>query len=259
MIFWGGYPGLSHLLANPAQGLRYNPVSDTWSPMTTNAAPVGRSDHTAVWTGSEMIVWGGSGWSDGSFPANRADGGRYNPTTDTWRSVNFRDFAPPVLTTAVWTGKEMIVWGGAAAGFVGHSTNTGARYDPSNDTWFVTPLDGAPSPRAGYSAIWTGSEMIIWGGFDPERGGTNDGARYRPAGGCAPTPPAEDRKVIFIQGIDSEGDSQFLDPTLLLDPAIREIYCRNRPRGFLNINGENSVKWMVDTLKGKVASLDSER
>ena len=34
--------------------------------------------HTAVWTGSEMIVWGGTG-------ANYFNtGGRYNPNTDSW-------------------------------------------------------------------------------------------------------------------------------------------------------------------------------
>ena len=38
---------------------------------TTNA-PTGRSNHTIVWTGSEMIVWGGFG---GTFQANT--GGRY--------------------------------------------------------------------------------------------------------------------------------------------------------------------------------------
>ena len=42
------------------------------------APPSARAYHTAVWTGSEMIVWGG--W-DGGY---EADGGRYDPVTDSW-------------------------------------------------------------------------------------------------------------------------------------------------------------------------------
>src|SRR6516165_8278912 len=47
-------------------------TDDTWTPTSLANAPAAREAHTAVWTGSEMIVWGGVG----------ADyfntGGRYN-------------------------------------------------------------------------------------------------------------------------------------------------------------------------------------
>ena len=39
-------------------------IDDTWT--ATAGPPDGRSGHTAVWTGSEMIVWGGS-YANGSF------------------------------------------------------------------------------------------------------------------------------------------------------------------------------------------------
>src|SRR5437773_5097038 len=58
------------VIASPSGGC----TDDTWTATSTTNAPDGRSDHTAVWTGSEMIVWGGlviSGHSD--------TGGRYNP------------------------------------------------------------------------------------------------------------------------------------------------------------------------------------
>src|SRR5436309_12569822 len=38
-------------------------ADDTWTATSTTSAPAGRYYHTAVWTGSEMIVWGGT---DGS-------------------------------------------------------------------------------------------------------------------------------------------------------------------------------------------------
>ena len=40
---------------------------------------VARWNHRAVWTGSEMIVWGGS--DDMNYLHT---GGRYNPLTDSW-------------------------------------------------------------------------------------------------------------------------------------------------------------------------------
>jgi hypothetical protein len=36
-------------------------IDDSWTATSTTNAPSPRSSHTAVWTGSEMIVWGGGG------------------------------------------------------------------------------------------------------------------------------------------------------------------------------------------------------
>ena len=103
-------------------GGRYNPGSDSWAATTTDNAPSGRSAHTAVWTGSEMIVWGGY---DGIIYLDT--GGRYNPGMDIWGTTSTTD-APAARSahTAVWTGNEMVVWGGAVAGFI--YSNTGGRY-----------------------------------------------------------------------------------------------------------------------------------
>src|SRR4029077_18886397 len=34
-------------------------ADDTWTPMNTNGSPSCRNDHSLIWTGQEMIVWGG--------------------------------------------------------------------------------------------------------------------------------------------------------------------------------------------------------
>src|SRR5262245_45453680 len=47
-------------------------TDDMWTPTNSAGRPNGRIEHTAVWTGSEMIVWGGY---DGSYLNT---GGRYN-------------------------------------------------------------------------------------------------------------------------------------------------------------------------------------
>src|SRR5206468_7298684 len=59
-------------------------IDDTWVATSTTNAPTARVSHTAVWTGSEMIVWGGFGLHGGYFNT----GGRYNPSTDSWTATS---------------------------------------------------------------------------------------------------------------------------------------------------------------------------
>jgi hypothetical protein len=73
------------------------------------AAPiVGRLGPSAVWTGTEMIVWGGYARSENVGQAS--DGAAYKPATRTWRTIAP---SPPGVqggAAVVWTGDEMIVW-----------------------------------------------------------------------------------------------------------------------------------------------------
>jgi N-acetylneuraminic acid mutarotase len=167
MIVWGGgSQGVN-------TGGRYNPSTDTWAATSLRNAPTARYSHTAVWTGTEMIVWGGR---DGNARDLRT-GGRYNPTSDIWKPASTTG-APHGREshTAVWTGSEMVVWGGFyyGSGFNPVQLNTGGRYNPSTNTWIATSITSAPAARSDHTAIWTGSEMIVWGG------GLNAGGRYNP-------------------------------------------------------------------------------
>ena len=170
MIVWGGETTGGRV----STGGRYSPATDSWTKTSNTNPPIGRSGHTAVWTGSEMIVWGGF---DGTSDLNT--GGRYNPSTDSWTDTSITN-APDAREahTAVWIGIEMIVWGG----FDGTSDlNTGGRYNPSTDAWTATSITNAPEAREGHTAVWTGGEMVVWGGFAETIGGLNTGGRYRPA------------------------------------------------------------------------------
>jgi len=169
MVVWGGRDGTAALLNS---GGRYDPATDTWAPTALVGAPTGRIDHTAVWTGSQMVVW------SGTYPYGDS-GGRYDPATDTWTPTSLVGASiGRHLHTAVWTGSQMVVWGGND-GFLSHSLNTGGRYDPATDTWTPTSLAGAPTGRYYPGGVWTGSQMVVWGGFN----GTylNSGGRYDPA------------------------------------------------------------------------------
>lgn len=173
MIIWGGMSANGGPAFPINSGGRYNPIADIWQPTPTFGAPEARGFHTAIWTGSEMIVWGGNGVAS---PVNT--GGRYNPITNTWTltpSVNAP--APRFYHTAVWTGSSMIVWGG----FDGEAVlNTGGRYTPGDPSWLSTPAIGVPAARLYHSAVWTGTEMIVWGGVSFTEQ-FNNGGRFSPA------------------------------------------------------------------------------
>ncbi len=144
-------------------------------------------EQIAVWTGSEMIVWGG-----GDRFNYFNTGGRYDPRTNSWTPTDVC-FAPDGRRshTAVWTGSEVIVWGGF--GDSGFRMNTGGRYNPATDSWMATTMSNAPGGRAYHTAVWTGSEMIIWGGERNGSTATNTGRRYCMQSGPTPTPTSTPR------------------------------------------------------------------
>ncbi len=204
MIVYGGLTFSDFVFAG---GGRYDPATDTWSPLSEVGAPMARGQHTAVWSGTEMLVWGGTGDEVGGrydpstdswtlmstvgapwmrenhvavwtgtemivWGGYEQEGGRYDPVFDQWTLMSEID-APTALpfATAVWTGTEMIVWGGGEDPF--EPSDEGARYDPVHDVWITLPFF-PQEPRIYHSAVWTGDEMIIWGGqgleFDPDTG-----------------------------------------------------------------------------------------
>ncbi len=115
-----------------------------------------------------MIVFGGSGASDFD------DGARYDPLANNWMPTSGAA-APRIGHTAVWTGSEMIVWGGhAGAGL----SDTGERYNPAAKIWAALTTTGAPPARDRHTAVWSGSEMIVWGGA-ASLAILGDGARLR--------------------------------------------------------------------------------
>ena len=174
MIVWGGYAGSPGNTTVTNTGGRYNPGTDTWTATTTTNAPSARATRDGVWTGNEMVVWGGY-----NLNIVLNTGGRYNPGTDTWTATSTTN-APDarVSAPAVWTGTEMIVWGGLVPG--GPVFDTGGRYNPSTDTWTSTSTNNSPEARFNPTGVWTGSEMIVWGGELLDGTPLNTGGRYNP-------------------------------------------------------------------------------
>lgn len=166
MLVWGGWEDWDYYATNT--GAVYDPATDSWIPITTSGAPTARGLHTAVWTGSRMLVWGGQGDS-----GLGSGGGEYDLAADAWRSMGLAGDVPPdrVNHTAVWTGSRMLIWGGQNNSGV---FDSGGAYDPVRMEWAgITQDFPHPSSRCFHTAVWTGSRMIIWGGVsgDPDDSG----------------------------------------------------------------------------------------
>lgn len=172
-------------------------TQQVWTSTSSNALSP-RRFHTAVWTGTKMIIWGGG--DTGGGPRFQ-DGAVYDPVTDTWTptSVNAQTPVARELHTAVWTGTKMIVWGGQANGNVYQST--GGVYDPSDDSWTPTAAVPALAGRINHTAIWNGTYMVVWGGIDLASNRFNDGGRYRP-------PPQNDWQAVSTTNAPSARDLQ---------------------------------------------------
>ncbi len=175
MIVWGGeflfrpLPGIfdppgtikpvEYVLL--ADGARYEPATDTWTMWGAPNTPAARRGHSAVWSGMDMIVWGGE---DANGPANT--GAAYRTATNAWALMGSSGApAPRVQHSTAWTGTQMIVWGGYdVEGNVYSRHQDGGLFNPVTGAWADVTTTGAPGTRAGHSGIWTGSELLIWGG-----------------------------------------------------------------------------------------------
>lgn len=161
-----------------AEDRRIAPVGKaTWQRIP--AAPIdGRTGNVAVWTGEEMLIWGGGIDATNDY-AGLVNGAAFNPGTQEWRHLSDGPFESAGGRTAVWTGEAMLVWGGEGGNSSHGKPDNGAAYDPRADSW--TELPSSPYwSLASHSAIWTGEEMVVWGGVDME----SRGAAFDPRSGA---------------------------------------------------------------------------
>src|SRR5262245_48823555 len=133
MVVWGGFDLSGGRFSFFNSGGRYDPTMDSWTPTSTAGAPSARTNHTAIWTGRLMIVWGG--WGTQGLLAE--SGGRYDPLADSWTPTSTTGAPSPRYGhAAVWTGTSMVIWSGVAS--VGDYFETGGLYDPFTDSWTPT-------------------------------------------------------------------------------------------------------------------------
>jgi hypothetical protein len=175
LVVAGGFttaPGPARTLRD---GAAYNPVTHTWRKIAP--MPLDHWAATAVWDGKEVLFIGGFTGAPGTGIRLAVRGLAYNPATNRWRWLSAMGY-PRRLFVAVWTGRQVLVWGGVTG--AGVAPPHGEAYTPATNTWTAlpaAPLRGRTSPLA----VWTGSQLIVWGGFNLTGTTFTDGAAYTPA------------------------------------------------------------------------------
>jgi hypothetical protein len=200
VLFWGGDEAFpkeddGYKPVDPigrADGGIYDPAADQWRPLPS-APLAGRFDHVAVWTGTEMLVFGGRDAKD-AF----GDGAAFDPKTATWRKLASKG-APSARSSpgAVWTGRELVVVAGR--GPAGKPRDDAFAYDPAKDAW--RPL-GKLAPRDEPTAVWTGEQIVVWGGVGPAatpRGERLVDDQWKPLA-SAGAPPVRPQQVVIWAG-----------------------------------------------------------
>lgn len=169
LLVWGGNGAFSDacrvseggepICGEPARpdGARYDPAADRWRPLP--AAPLAtdpgsRFTYAGVWTGRELLVWGGPG------PQAAA----YDPVADVWRTMDPGPLSAMATATATWTGRDVVVVG--RLGRPGLSEPDGARlaaaaFDPATGRW--RDLGRSDAVTAPTGAAWSGSRVVVVG------------------------------------------------------------------------------------------------
>ena len=187
-LIWGGWDGTTAL----SDGGSYDPSTNSWTTLATSSAPAARYQHTAVWTGSTMLIWGGIDTAGSALKS----GGIFTPGgAGSWGAMSATSAPQVSQHTAVWTGSKMIVWGGLDASHA--AVNSGAIYDVAGNSWSATDLADTdlPAGRYRHSAVWTGSKLLVFGG--------NDGAKRRGDGGLFDPAGADYWKPLAATGAPS--------------------------------------------------------
>ena len=130
--------------------------SNLWGTIAPD--PRGRTYYpTAVWTGTEAIVVGGTD-PDGHV---RSGAEAYDPVSDRWRALAGPPGSKRIDPLSAWTGSEMLVVGGDNPD---HSllVSYGLAYNPTTDTWrtMASPTVGFMSNLS--PAAWDGKELLVW-------------------------------------------------------------------------------------------------
>jgi N-acetylneuraminic acid mutarotase len=118
-----------------------------------------------------MIIWGGENTGN--------TGCIYDLSSDSWASISSIIAPNSIRNDAVWTGNKMILWGGLDGNNNYAPTNAGFIYDPITNTWNNLTSSGEINARSLFTSVWTGTQMIIWGGFDGSST-INTGGVYTP-------------------------------------------------------------------------------
>lgn len=168
-LVWGGWsnPGYGQEPTFFGDGGAYDPVTDSWRPVSTFGAPTPRAYPITVWAGHTWLVWGGIGGPAGQFETYYPNGASYDPTRDSWRLMQ-PSGAPnnPALGGAVWLDPQALFWGSSGSESTGSQAITpglGGEYNPDSDSWSRIPSTNGPDMHSWPALLWTGRYVLALG------------------------------------------------------------------------------------------------
>jgi hypothetical protein len=173
------WTGEEMLVFSPGGGGRFDPDRNRWTPISVEGMPEellrdwDSSRHSPVFAGQWLVFLYPKKFGSLAEYGSEFVGALYDMEADRWTALPFSEAAPrprkwPVT---VWTGEQLLVWGGVGEVFVegqgarAEVLGDGAILDPATGTWTPMSSEGAPSPRSAAAGIWTGERMWVWGGL----------------------------------------------------------------------------------------------
>lgn len=231
---------------------------------STTAVPEAPIDsrifHNAVWTGTEMIVFGGE--NDQTTGWGAAGAAAYDPQQRSWRRLADPPEGLYFGSTgsgpnAVWTGTEVVAFAITVNDDrVADAPNLGAIYDVAEDRWRPISNPGLGDPG---QAFWIGDKVLVTG-FSASGGARADAvgvATYDPRTDqwdALPDAPVNLSRAVWtgheliFAGDNVEPETEDMSPsmpdgtiTVALDPATEQW--RTLPSPPVNRREDQIVAW----------------
>ena len=140
----------------------YSMKQNTWKELNpTGFRPPALRDHTAVFAGYKMLVFGGYGRG---YENNLYE---YSMKQNTWKKLKpmTGQHSRRYEHTAVSAGDKMFVFGGDTSGFYKYMNDLW-EYSIKQNTWKqLRPKGRGPSERAAHTAVFAGGKMLVFGGY----------------------------------------------------------------------------------------------
>ena len=154
-------PAASALLTPPADspGSAAALAAGHWTTLPTAPIPA-RSNALGIWTGSQVIVWGGASGAKGD--RLRSDGAAYTPATRNWNVLPPAPLDERTGMVSVWTGHELFVWGGNDnAADASAFASDGAVFTPSDQQWRKLPRSPLTANQYPQAALVNGIVVVV--------------------------------------------------------------------------------------------------
>lgn len=145
-------------------------------PCRDGSGDYARTHNVLAWTGDRALIWGGDRGGPFTYPDTVRGGLSFDPISKRWTPFPSPKLPDLHAQAGFWTGQEMIVFGSRVRGKP--STWVGA-FDPISKTWRA--IDFPWKSWSGYEGVWTGHELILWGGANNFERPRRRGAIYNPA------------------------------------------------------------------------------